>query len=275
MNDVDKRVRESLDAVTMPDEFKQQTLTYIYKVSEQDASADTGSKKQGATHESPIRRRPFIMRSLVRAIAACLVLTVLGVTGWNLYYTETAFVDIELNPSLEIGLNRFDRVISERPLNKDAEEVLQSVTLQGKSYDKAMTDLTEDPVFLGYITEDASIEVSISGENEQQTQTLLAQSNHHVSNLPCSGSAHHVSDELYDEARNAGMGVARYAAAKQLMELDSQMTLEQCQSLSMRELRERIYALDPDASLAFSGKGEEGGRHGSGHSQSGTKRRGH
>ena len=36
------------------------------------------------------------------------------------------------------------------------------------------------------------------------------------------------------------MGVGRYGAALELMDLDPDVTLEECRSMSMRELRDRI-----------------------------------
>jgi len=129
-----------------------------------------------------------------------------------------------------------------------------------------MASLIKDPIFLTYIEEDAFMEVSIAGDNEKQAQDLIAQSNHHVDALPCGVNTHHVSNELYEEAQSVGMGVGRYVAAQQLRELDSTITLDECRNMTMRELRERILAADPDAAVD-TGMGGHNGDHGAGHSQ--------
>lgn len=40
------------------------------------------------------------------------------------------------------------------------------------------------------------------------------------------------------------MGVARYRAAQELLALDPSLTLDDCASMTMRELRDRIAALE-------------------------------
>lgn len=45
-----------------------------------------------------------------------------------------------------------------------------------------------------------------------------------------------------DAAAAAGLGVGRYQAAQELMSLDPSYTLEECVSMTMRQLRDRIDA---------------------------------
>jgi len=82
------------------------------------------------------------------ALAACLLLFfMLGGGIWG-YYTPVSYVDIDINPSLRLELNIFDRVINVEPLNEDArnfikitgslpgnmEECLEEITVKAKKY---------------------------------------------------------------------------------------------------------------------------------------------
>eukprot|EP00792_Barthelona_sp_PAP020_P002596 TRINITY_DN14132_c0_g1_i1.p1 TRINITY_DN14132_c0_g1~~TRINITY_DN14132_c0_g1_i1.p1 ORF type:complete len:241 (+),score=38.29 TRINITY_DN14132_c0_g1_i1:170-892(+) len=72
-------------------------------------------------------------------IAAVFLLILLPITGSWAYYTPTGYIEIDINPSLEIVYNRFNRVIGVNGLNEDGKEVIESMpTLKG-----SVEDVTE------------------------------------------------------------------------------------------------------------------------------------
>ncbi len=77
----------------------------------------------------------------------------------------------------------------------------------------------------------------------------------------CEGSCHRADAEAREDAHHAGMGVGKYRAAQQLMELDDSVTLDDCAGMTMRELHDRI---DACADGAESGRGEHGAHSGAG-----------
>lgn len=77
----------------------------------------------------------------------------------------------------------------------------------------------------------------------------------------CEGSCHRADAEAREDAHYAGMGVGKYRAAQQLMELDDSVTLDDCAGMTMRELHDRI---DACADGAESGRGEHGAHSGAG-----------
>ncbi len=261
MKQIEKAIQDAFNDIRVSPEMKAQTLDFIERHSADCKNAASDQDHDRCRQESPDikmhsidgdknpsqKRTSFLSSSFRKfAIAACLIIIAIGFGGFKAYNTETAFIDIEVNPSIELGVNIFDRVISEKALNADGQTILDDISLIGMSYDDAMTALTSNSVFLSYISEDAFIEVNVTSDNPGQTEQLMSQSNHHIDTLPCQGSARHVSRELYDEAAEAGMGVGRYTMARQLIELDPNVTLEECKSLTMAELRNHIAQLDPE-----------------------------
>ena len=130
MSDLERRVREAFDEVELPSETRTRTLAAIDALSVQEKESGTAAVRK--TIESAEReaaepamrsdaaaaasRAPRLVawRRAAAALAACLVLAVIGLTGSRLYFEETAFVDIDVNPSIELGINRFDIVVSAR-----------------------------------------------------------------------------------------------------------------------------------------------------------------
>lgn len=162
---------------------------------------------------------------------------------------------------IELGVNRFGIVVRVEALNGDGESLLDAVSLTGRGYADALSLLTQSDAFSPYAQEDSYIEISVTSDDARQAEAIRQQSDACLSALPCRGSCHAVDEGTREAAVSAGMGVGRYRAALELVELDPSVTLEECASLSMRELRDRIAALSSGDS---EGRGSGNGQHGHG-----------
>ena len=154
----------------------------------------------------------------------------------------TAFVDIDINPSIELQLNDSNQVVAVEGVNEDGRSVLAGLALEGLSYEEALSALTSSEALAPYLNDDAFVQVSVASDNPGQERALMDASEQRLASLPCRGSCDAVSLELREEAHAHGMGCGRYAAALELSELDPDVTIEDCHDMSMRELRDRIAA---------------------------------
>ena len=76
--------------------------------------------------------------SLCAACACALFLVLLG--RW-LYFTPTVEISIDINPSIELGINRFDQVIFVNGFNEDGQELSSTLHLKHKNYTKALEEI--------------------------------------------------------------------------------------------------------------------------------------
>lgn len=267
MTDLETRVRQAFDDVTVPDDVKHRALTYIASVAEKAETVEAAPAEPVPAPRKRTRGRILPLRRAVAALAACLVLAVVGFGGFA-YAQPTTYVGIDVNPSIELGVNRFGIVVQAEALNSDGETLLDAVSLTGRGYGEALNLLTQSEAFSPYAQEDSYVEISVTSDDDRQAEAIRRESDECLSALPCRGSCHAVDEGTREAATSAGMGVGRYRAALELMELDPSVTLEECASLSMHELRDRIAALSPDeAEGGDSGNGQHrhggsGGRHG-------------
>ncbi|MEG1434458.1 MAG: hypothetical protein RR934_04080 [Gordonibacter sp.] len=220
------------------------------------------SSGSSSTSHASARRAPHgaRWRHAAVALAACFALAVVGIVGAKLYFEETAYVGIDVNPSVELGINRFDIVVSATAFNEDGEGLLQEVPVSGKRYNDAVDALASSAAFEPYLQADAFVEISVTAADARQTDDLQQQSNACLSSLPCEGESQTVDVATREAAMAAGMGTGRYRAALQLIELDPSLSLEDCAAMSMRELRDRIAIAGGGASLAPGGETGSGGR---------------
>ena len=247
MTDLDTRVRQAFDNVTVPDDVKRGTLTYIASIAEASGVSAETAPASAAAPRKHARARIIPLRRAAAALAACLALAFAGFGGFA-YAQPTTYVGIDVNPSIELGVNRFGIVVRVEALNGDGESLLDAVSLTGRGYADALSLLTQSDAFSPYAQEDSYIEISVTSDDARQAEAIRQQSDACLSALPCRGSCHAVDEGTRE-------------AALELVELDPSVTLEECASLSMRELRDRIAALSSGDS---EGRGSGNGQHGHG-----------
>ncbi|MEG0217032.1 MAG: hypothetical protein RR655_01720 [Raoultibacter sp.] len=291
MNQTDKRIKAAFDAVKMPAHLKAATLASIEaqrtNAEATDATftptapADTeaaaidhgvppefiaipGSKNPG-TSLGPKSQRPASRKHrfsgmgqrIGLAVAACLCLLMIGVGGYTVYDTETAYIDIDVNPSVELGVNCFDIVVSTRAYNEDGQRALDHASLTGKRYEEALQLLLQSEEAIGYIGEDSFVAVNIASGNQGQVTNLEGSSATCIQRTPVQNySCSQMTKAEHLAAQDKGMGMGKYRAYLILHDLDPAITPEECSLMSMRELRDRIAALGGTTENLGQGQGQ-------------------
>lgn len=231
------------------------------------------SKGQGSA--TPQKRRKalhFAKGGRIAAIAACLALVACFIGGVADFLRPIAYVGIDVNPSVELTLNRFDIVVGTHALNDDGQRALDEASCMWRPFDDAARDL--DGAMRTIAGEGAVVEVSIDCDNESRYAALAAQSN---DCFGCNGEAHcdRTNAEERQAAHDSGMGVAKYRAYQELQEAGVDISAEECASMSMRELRDLLVRNGGDTS---EGEGEYprmGNGQGAGAHNDGAKGHGH
>lgn len=284
MNDreLETRMRDAFNALEPPDAVKQRTLETYDVLAAGQAESKPGISLVASKPAARSRAARKARRSrFITALAACLVL---GVAVFGIFrvggapdasvettpgdqsavapldMVATAFVDIDINPSIELQLNASDQVVVANAMNDDGRAVIASLDLEGLPYEEAFAKLTKSEALAPYLSGDAYVQVSVSSDNQQQEQALMSMSEQQLAALPCRGSCDAVSLELHEEAHAHGMGCGRYIAAVELSTLDPNVTVDDCRGMSMREIRNRIDAChDRASSSSYGGGASQGG----------------
>ena len=110
--------------------------------------------------------------------AACLAVICTAVFGYHLYYMPASYVYMDINPSVRLDLNCFERVIDVVPLNEDAEVLLSNLTIHKGSAEECMNTIVSACQEQNYLNEhNTDIEVSVrtdSAKLETEVETTSA-----------------------------------------------------------------------------------------------------
>lgn len=234
MSNVDKRMREAFEGMHASDELKKTTMQ---RIEQQRAEASCETEPMSRRRNGLRSRRLGSGRrtgALIAAVA-CLLAVFVGAGGYAYAMKPVAYVGVDINPSIELVLNRFDCVIEARALNDDARAVLDAADVKGMSYAEAADALADAcRVYLG---EDALVEVGVACSDPQRCAEIEEES---LRSFGRDGSQVHCGrvDETQREAAcHAGMSLGRYRLYSVLEQAGVDLTLEEASSLSMRELR--------------------------------------
>ena len=121
------------------------------------------------------KRRNMKYVKVLGTIAAVFAI-VLGLIGYFKYSKSNqieSIVALDINPSVEISLNNFDRVVEAKALNSDGEKVLKGMDLKNVDMDVAINAIVGSLLKNGYISEVAnSVLVSVKNDDEVKASEI-------------------------------------------------------------------------------------------------------
>ena len=183
----------------------------------------------------------------VAAIAAVFVLLIAGIFLAKNFQggssgTLAAVVSFDVNPSIELSVDKNEKVLSAVGLNDDGREVLDGMELEGTGFEVAVNAIIGSMLQHGYLDDTAnSILLSVSGVDGYDADTLQAKLADNVSRLlkDCSVLSQNVSDadsDLVEKADKYGITVGKAKLITEIVASDSRHNFEELVGLTINEL---------------------------------------
>ena len=126
------------------------------------------------TEETPSEKKwiPRMQRRsrMMKAFAGCAAAVMLVVAGMGLAASKEvlAVVSLDVNPAIEISIDKNERVLSANPINDEATEILGEMDLKGSDIDVACNAIVGSMLTHGYLTDlQNSMLVSVSADDEK------------------------------------------------------------------------------------------------------------
>lgn len=184
------------------------------------------------------------------AAAACLALVLVGGGGGYYYYSANnavaSLVSLDVNPSIQLEVNKNEKVLSATPMNDDGAEILADMDLKGTQADVAMYAIIGSLLEHGYVDELAnSILITVEDDDqargEKLQQELTAQADAALANAQVNGAVLaqtlQNSEELSQKAQEYGISTGKAALIQAIVEgSNNTKTFEDLVGLSINEL---------------------------------------
>lgn len=107
-----------------------------------------------------------ITKKLALSIASTVLIVLAGGTGTWAYYSPYSYVSLDVNPSIEYTLNRFDRVIKVESVNDDGQVILDNIdSLNNLTIEAAISKTVDEIKQEGYFTDETSTSETSSDAN--------------------------------------------------------------------------------------------------------------
>ena len=202
---------------------------------------------------------------LYAAACACLVFMLLG--GCRFYFTPVAAISIDINPSVEMGINRFDQVISVTGFNEEGVELSGALDVKYKNYTDAIEQIMQDTAIAELLSDDEIMTITVIGPDGRQSAEIFSGVEACTAKRD-NAYCYFATSEEAAAAHEAGLSCGKYRAFLELQLLDPAMTPEKVQSMTMREIRELIDSLSADKEneeSTYNNRGYGNHGHGGGH----------
>lgn len=184
------------------------------------------------------------------AAAACLALVLVGGGGGYYYYSANnavvSLVSLDVNPSIQLEVNKNEKVLSATPMNDDGAEILADMDLKGTQADVAMYAIIGSLLQHGYVDELAnSILITVEDDDqargEKLQQELTAQADAALANAQVNGAVLaqtlQNSEELSQKAQEYGISTGKAALIQAIVAgSNNTKTFEDLVGLSINEL---------------------------------------
>ena len=168
------KIKNAFGEIKADEQLKNNTLAFL------------DSKRSEPVSRS---RRKVIPFSL--AAAAVLFLTI-AAGVYEMWFVPVTVVSIDVNPSVEISVNRLDRILSADAYNDDGAKILQSVSVKGMKYEEGINDILSSDTFTQYLSDDSLLTFTVASKNDEK---VISQIQHCLSTTGHQGVCVNASSE--------------------------------------------------------------------------------
>ena len=208
----------------------------------------------------PMTTKKTTKRKWTSLIAACLAVMLLG--GGGLFYQQAnavaSVVSLDVNPSIELKVNRSEKVLACTPLNEDAKAILADMgngaDLKGAKLDVAVNAIVGSLVRNGYLNSISSaIMISVEDKDTARAEKLQRELTSTVDGVlqTSEAKAAVLTQTLTQDAtreqqaRENNISTGKVALVNRVLALNSTLKFDELAALSVEELKDLAEAGAP------------------------------
>lgn len=222
MSGTQNLIQKSMENIQATEEMKQNTLRYLE------------AQQMKRNHSIFQRSSHIALRYIMAVLCICLLV---GVGGYSVYHRPVSYISIDVNPSIELAINRFDKVVSAKGYNADGQDILKHVSLKNIPYMQAIDRLVQDAYYSRFLNRDSPLVFTVISDHSD----VILEQIHADNRFQAYRVVTYRSDTAcMKEAHQHEMSFGKYRAFLELSQYDTDITVEDCHGMSMGEIQNRI-----------------------------------
>jgi hypothetical protein len=152
------------------------------------------------------------------SIAAIILVLLIPFTYFKQAYATVAYVNVDINPSIELGITKYNKVSEIKALNDDGKLLLDGVKIDGLDLESALDSVIDKARESGYISDDKenNIEVALVAVNDkavnitQETIAEYVKGAVQETSVDASIKVQSTDKKTHDDASNENMSTNKY-----------------------------------------------------------------
>lgn len=233
-----------------------------YKIRSAFGKIKADDELKNITEKAVLNSRPKITLHKMLIPAVCMLVLTIGIIGVSIYFSPVSVISIDVNPSLELGVNRFDKVISATGYNDGGNRLAEDIGVRFMDYADAVEKILSSRQVTDYTAAGEEVSVAVVALDGSGGEVMLEK----IENCTGNGVFCRQADfETVSCAHEEGLSYGKYSAYLEAKAENPDLTVEDVYGLTMRELHE----------LCKHKEDHQGGHHGNGNGNGGHGNGGH
>ncbi len=226
-----------MDKIQASTELKEKTAEYV-----------SAALKSGRYEFEDIKPKHtkgiFAVKKFAFVAASFLICAAMATGAYAYYNTPIKYISIDINPSVELGVNAFDTVVTTTSYNEDGAAVLDGVNVDNMKVEDAVSTIVQEAADQGFVAGDGSTVISVTSESNndntaedlQETAEEGVQTALKAKNIMAVVYANCSSLDLRNQAKELGISPGKYKMINILTTLDSTISAADYKSAKMTEI---------------------------------------
>lgn len=188
-----------------------------------------------------------IKSNLVRnkiAFACSLSILFLGFGTYTYIKLPVAYVSLDINPSIELSVNRFNNVVSTSALNKDGQILLNDINSDDKSVYSIVNEIIDSAIKEKYISNNKPAAIAVASiSNDYELRNSLKNDlknsiSNHFSKKSIDGTIYSYDEDLSkrDASQKMDISVGKMNLIEELISFDESITVDEYMNKSVVDI---------------------------------------
>lgn len=239
--------KKALSQIKADDKLKIKTAQYILNLDSNVISIQSASATK--------KKTPFA-KKLIAAACIAAVFCALPVGAYAYYKTPTSYISVDINPSVELGINSFGKVVSVTAYNTDGETVVAGLSLINSDVESAVKLIVISASQNGFIKDDGSSFISVTAETNNENRAEKLKQNAQAGAEDAIESeddtatieADNIALDRRDEAIALGITPGKLNLIQKLQALDPDILTDEFKNASVSDIQKKFTELKKEHS---------------------------